>query len=194
MKYLREQGKGTKHVTFDPNARYVTVSGTDGILYVYSLTNDEPEVVRKLDGVIRKLEPDAEATAKAVWHPDGTAFAVAEATRDISIYSISNWKKEKTFAGGHSGDITSLSWAPNGTLLASAGADGRIVLWKRKRRKLSSAMTLEMCLISPGTRPKTLFRLLPRMVNCSSTTTLFPRTTSPNCRSPCRLLRYSQAL
>ncbi|KAJ5443697.1 uncharacterized protein N7458_007569 [Penicillium daleae] len=136
VKYLREQGKGTKHVTFDPNARYVTVSGTDGILYVYSLTNDEPEVVRKLDGVIRKLEPDAEATAKAVWHPDGTAFAVAEATRDISIYSISDWKKEKTFAGGHSGDITSLSWAPNGTLLASAGADGRIVLWETKTQKI----------------------------------------------------------
>ncbi|KAJ5364594.1 uncharacterized protein N7496_010307 [Penicillium cataractarum] len=136
VKYLREQGKGTKHVTFDPNGRYVTVSGTDGILYVYSLTNEEPEVLRKLDGVIRKLEPDAEATAKAVWHPDGTAFAVAEATRDISIYSISEWKKEKSFAGGHSGDITSLSWAPNGTLLASAGADGRIVLWETKTQKI----------------------------------------------------------
>lgn len=136
VKYLREQGKGTKHVTFDPNGRYVTVSGTDGILYVYSLTNEEPEVLRKLDGVIRKLEPDAEATARAVWHPDGTAFAVAEATRDISIYSISEWKKEKSFAGGHSGDITSLSWAPNGTLLASAGADGRIVLWETKTQKV----------------------------------------------------------
>lgn len=136
VKYLREQGKGTKHVTFDPNGRYVTVSGTDGILYVYSLNQDEPEVLRKLDGVIRKLEPDAEATAKAVWHPDGTAFAVAEATRDISVYSVSEWKKEKSFAGGHSGDITSLSWAPNGTMLASAGADGRIVLWETKTQRI----------------------------------------------------------
>ncbi|KAJ5927429.1 hypothetical protein N7516_009202 [Penicillium verrucosum] len=136
VKYLREQSKGTKHVTFDPSGRYATVSGTDGILYIYSMHEEEPELVRKLDGVIRRLEPDAEATSRAVWHPDGTAFASAEATRDISIYSTSEWKKEKTFAGGHSGDITALSWAPNGSLLASAAADGYIVLWEAKTQKI----------------------------------------------------------
>lgn len=136
VKYLREQSKGTKHVTFDPIGRYATVSGTDGILYVYSMHEEEPELVRKLDGVIRRLEPDAEATSRAVWHPDGTAFACAEATRDISIYSTSEWKKEKTFAGGHTGDITALSWAPNGSLLASAAADGYIVLWESKTQKI----------------------------------------------------------
>ncbi|KAJ5105184.1 hypothetical protein NUU61_002531 [Penicillium alfredii] len=136
VKYLREQAKGTKHVTFDPTGRYATVSATDGILYIYSLTEDEPELVRKLDGVIRRLEPDAEATSRAVWHPDGTAFASAEVTRDISIYSTSEWKKEKTFSGGHTGDITALSWAPNGTLLASAAADGQIVLWEAKTQKI----------------------------------------------------------
>ncbi|KAJ5189761.1 Dihydroxy-acid/6-phosphogluconate dehydratase [Penicillium cf. griseofulvum] len=136
VKYLREQSKGTKHVTFDPSGRYATVSGTDGILYIYSMHEEEPELVRKLDGVIRRLEPDAEATSRAVWHPDGTAFASADATRDISIYSTSEWKKEKAFAGGHTGDITALSWAPNGSLLASAAADGYIVLWEAKTQKI----------------------------------------------------------
>lgn len=136
VKYLREQGKGVKHVNFDPNDRYVTVSGTDGVVYVYSLAEEEPQLIRKLDGVIRRLEPDAEATSRVVWHPDGTAYAVAEATRDISVYSISEWKKESTFANGHTGDITALSWAPNGTLLASAGADGQIVLWETKTQKV----------------------------------------------------------
>ncbi|CAL5872316.1 uncharacterized protein PFLUO_LOCUS6577 [Penicillium psychrofluorescens] len=136
VKYLREQPKGAKHVTFHPNGRYVSVSCTDGIVYIYSLHEEEPELVRKLDGVIRRLEPDAEATSRVVWHPDGTAFASAEATRDISIYSISEWKKEKTFAGGHTGDITALSWAPNGTLLASAAADGQIILWETKTQRI----------------------------------------------------------
>lgn len=136
VKYLREQSKGTKHITFDPKDRYATVSGTDGILYVYSMLEEEPELVRKLDGVIRRLEPDAEATSRAVWHPDGTAFVSADSTRDISIYSISEWKKERTFAGGHTGDITALSWAPNGSLLASAAADGYIVLWDAKTQKV----------------------------------------------------------
>ncbi|CAG7931777.1 unnamed protein product [Penicillium olsonii] len=136
VKYLREQSKGTKHVSFDPSSRYATVSGTDGILYIYSLEEEEPQMVRKLDGAIRRLEADSEATSKAVWHPDGTAFAAAEATRDIAIYSTSGWKKEKTFAGGHTGDITVMSWAPNGSLLASAGADGYIVLWEAKTQKI----------------------------------------------------------
>ncbi|PYH77126.1 chromosome segregation protein [Aspergillus uvarum CBS 121591] len=135
-KYLREQSKGVKHVTFDPSGRYVTVSCTDGILYIYSTLSDEPELVQKLDGVIRRLEPEVEATSRIVWHPDGTAFASAEATRDIAIYSTGEWKKEKVFAGGHSGQVTALGWSPNGALLATAGADAQILLWETKMQKV----------------------------------------------------------
>ena len=132
VKYLREQTKGAKHVTFDPSGRYIAISCTDGVLYVYSTVSDEPELLRKLDGVIRRLEPEDEATARAVWHPDGTAFAVAEATRDIAVYSTADWKKEKTFSGGHNGDVTAITWSPNGALLVTAGADGQVLLWETK--------------------------------------------------------------
>lgn len=136
VKYLREQAKGSKHVTFDPSGRYVAVSCTDGLLYIYSTVSEEPELVRKLDGVIRKLEPEDEATSRAVWHPDGTAFASAEATRDIAIYSAPEWNKEKVFSGGHNGDVTAISWSPNGALLATAGADGQILLWETRSQKI----------------------------------------------------------
>ncbi|RAL10745.1 chromosome segregation protein [Aspergillus homomorphus CBS 101889] len=136
VKYLREQSKGAKHVTFDPSGRYVTVSCTDGLLYIYSTLSDEPELVQKLDGVIRRLEPEAEATSRIVWHPDGTAFASAEATRDIAIFSTGQWKKEKVFAGGHSGQVTALNWSPNGALFATAGEDGQILLWETKTQKI----------------------------------------------------------
>lgn len=136
IKYLREQQKSAKHVTFDPNGRFIAVSSTNGLLYIYSLAEEEPALVHKLDGVIRQLEPESEATSRAVWHPDGTAFAVAEATRDVAIYSISSWKKEKTFANGHTGEITAISWSPNGALLVSAGADKQIVLWETKTQKI----------------------------------------------------------
>lgn len=136
VKYLREQAKGTKHVTFDPSGRYVTVSCTDGLLYVYSMLSEEPELVRKLDGVIQRLEPEDEATSRIVWHPDGTAFASAEATRDVAIFSTAEWKKEKTFSGSHNGNITALSWSPNGALLATAAADGQILLWETKSQQV----------------------------------------------------------
>ncbi|KAL5338800.1 WD40-repeat-containing domain protein [Aspergillus crustosus] len=136
VKYLREQTKGAKHITFDPNGRFVAVSCTDGIVYLYSMDTEEPELERKLDGVIRRLEPEDEATARVVWHPDGTAFASAEATRDIAVYSVGEWKKEMTFSGGHTGDITALSWSPNGALLVTAAKDGQVLLWDSKTQKV----------------------------------------------------------
>lgn len=136
VKYLREQAKGTKHITFDPNGRFVAVSCTDGIVYLYSMDTEEPELVRKLDGVIRQLEPEDEATARVVWHPDGTAFAVAETTRDIAVFSVGEWKKEMTFSGGHNGDITAMSWSPNGALLVTAAKDGQVLLWESKTQKI----------------------------------------------------------
>lgn len=136
VKYLREQSKGSKHVSFDPSGRYVAVSCTDGLLYVYSLASEEPELVRKLDGVIRRLEAEDDATSSAVWHPDGTAFATAQTTRDILVYSTIDWDKQKVFSGGHNGEVTALSWSPNGALLATAGADGQIVLWETKTQNI----------------------------------------------------------
>lgn len=136
VKYLREQSKGAKHVTFDPSGRYVAVSCTDGLLYIYSMVSEEPELVRKLDGVIRRLEAEDEATSRAVWHPDGTTFATAEATRDIAIFSTAYWTKQKVFSGGHNGDVTAVSWSPNGALLVTAGADGQILLWETKTQNI----------------------------------------------------------
>ncbi|PLB39189.1 WD40 repeat domain-containing protein [Aspergillus candidus] len=136
VKYLREQTKGSKHVTFDPNGQYIAVSCTDGFLYVYSIASEEPELVQRLDGVIQRLEPEDETTSRAVWHPDGTAFASAEATRDIAIFSTGQWKKEKVFSGGHNGRVTAISWSPNGALLATAGADGQVLIWDTRTQKV----------------------------------------------------------
>src|SRR4051812_49459363 len=56
MMYLREQQKPVKHLSFDPGNKYITLSCTDGVVYVYSLANDDPELVRKIDGLIRAVD------------------------------------------------------------------------------------------------------------------------------------------
>ncbi|OJD20036.1 hypothetical protein AJ78_00052 [Emergomyces pasteurianus Ep9510] len=136
VKYLREQSKGVKHVNFDPSGRFIAVSGSDGIIYIYSVDGPQPELVKKIDGVIGRLESDHEATSRAVWHPDGRAFAAVEPTRDIAVVSTSDWTKQNAFTGGHNADITSLAWSPNGALLASAGADRQILLWETKTQNI----------------------------------------------------------
>lgn len=136
VKYLRDQTKGVKHVTFDPSGRYVTTSCSDGIIYVYSFTETEPTLVKKVDGVIRRLEAEDEATSAAIWHPDGTAFAAVDATKDIVVVSSRDWTKQKKFANGHTANITDFAWSPNGALLASAGADRQVVLWETRSQKI----------------------------------------------------------
>lgn len=136
VKYLREQTKGSKHVSFDPSGRFIAVSCTDGVLYIYSIASEKPELVRKIDGAIRRLEPEDEATSRVVWHPDGTAFATAQATREVAIFSASDWSQQKSFTSAHNGDITALEWSPNGALLATAGADGQILLWETSTQNI----------------------------------------------------------
>ena len=77
--YLRDQKGPAKHVTFDPASDLLTVSCSDGQILVYSIQNDAPEVITKIDGTIKTLETDAETSSRAVWHPDGRAFAAPTA-------------------------------------------------------------------------------------------------------------------
>ena len=134
--FLREQPKPVKHLTFHPSGSYIAASCTDGIIYVYSMTSTTPELVKKIDGLIRPLETDLEASSRAIWHPDGRAFAAPTATRDIQVMSRSDWEKQRVFSGGHMGDITALAWSPNGALLATAGTDRKILLWETKTQRI----------------------------------------------------------
>lgn len=136
--YLRGLPKPAKHISFDPSGSYIAASCTDGVIYVYSLSKEEPELVRKLDGLIRSLEIESESSSRAIWHPDGRAFAAPTATRDIQVVSSGDGERQKTFAGGHMGDVTTLAWSPNGALLMTAGTDRKILLWDTKTQKIVS--------------------------------------------------------
>jgi chromosome transmission fidelity protein 4 len=134
--FLREQPKPVKHLSFDPSGKHIALSCTDGLVYVYSLINDEPELVRKIDGLIRTLETEDEISSKVVWHPDGRAFAAPTATRDIQVMSRGDWENQRSFTSGHDGDITALAWSSNGAMLASAAKDGKVLLWETKTQKI----------------------------------------------------------
>lgn len=130
VKHLREHGRAARHVSFDPHGRLAALSCTNGIVYVYSLTAEEPELIRKVDGVIGPADGESEASTRAVWHPDGRAFAVPTPTKDIQLISKHDWEKQKSFANGHLADITALCWSPNGAMLASASRDGKLLIWE----------------------------------------------------------------
>ncbi|KAI0884702.1 WD40 repeat-like protein [Annulohypoxylon maeteangense] len=136
IRHLKEHNKSTKHLSFDTKGTTVTLACTDGIVYVYSLTSDEPELLKKIDGVIGALDTESDTSSKISWHPDGRAFAVPTPTRDIQVVSKNDWEKQRVFANGHNGDVTALAWSPNGAILASAGKDKKILLWETKTQSV----------------------------------------------------------
>ncbi|KAF5556225.1 chromosome transmission fidelity 4 [Fusarium mexicanum] len=136
VKHLREHARAVRNVSFDPQGRLVALSGTDGIVYVYSLTAEEPELIRKVDGIIGAIDGDSETSTRVAWHPDGRAFAVPTPVRDIQIISKNDWEKQRTFANGHLADITAITWSPNGALLASASKDGKVLIWETRTQSV----------------------------------------------------------
>jgi len=79
--YCREQLRPVKHVSFDFSGSMLAVSCTDGVVYVYSLSSEQPQLLKRVDGLIQTLESDNEASTKIVWHPDGRAFAAPTALK-----------------------------------------------------------------------------------------------------------------
>lgn len=78
---LEEQNRPVKHVSFDVNGSNIAVSCTDGIVYIYSIGQEQPKMVKKLDGLIRKLNTDNQGSSAVIWHPDGRAIAAPMASR-----------------------------------------------------------------------------------------------------------------
>ncbi|CAO2648581.1 Nn.00g078480.m01.CDS01 [Neocucurbitaria sp. VM-36] len=136
IRMLRDQPRAVKHVSFNKTGDQLAVSCTDGNIYMYTLDGDEPEMVKKVDGMIKSLEADSEATSKVLWHPDGRAFASATALREMQVMSTNDWERQKKVKTGHSADITAAAWSPNGALLATTASDLSLCLWDARTQKL----------------------------------------------------------
>ncbi|RKF71656.1 Minichromosome loss protein 1 [Golovinomyces cichoracearum] len=133
---LREHPKPAKYISFDPTGNFIALSCTDGLVYIYCLSDGAPDLVRRIDGLIRAVDTEDEICTKVIWCPDGRAFAAPTASRDIQVVSINDWENQRKFCNGHNGDISALAWSPNGVMLASASKDRKIVLWETKTQKI----------------------------------------------------------
>ncbi|ROT42343.1 minichromosome loss protein [Sodiomyces alkalinus F11] len=136
VRTLKDHGRPAKHVAFDPKGGMLAVSCTDGIIYIYSLTADVPELIHKVDGLVGSLDTDSDISAKVAWHPDGRAFAAPSPIHNIQVVSKNDWEKQRVFANGHLGHVTALAWSPNGAMLATAAKDGKILIWETKTQSV----------------------------------------------------------
>jgi chromosome transmission fidelity protein 4 len=68
---------------------------------MYSLSSEQPQLLKRIDGLIKVLNTDAEASGNVSWHPDGRAFAAPTGTKDFQVVARNDWQRQKVFQGGH---------------------------------------------------------------------------------------------
>lgn len=79
--HLREQTRPAKQLSFDKSGATLAASCTDGIIYIYSLSSEQPQLIKRIDNVISMLDNDSDVATRATWHPDGRAFIVPTQNR-----------------------------------------------------------------------------------------------------------------
>lgn len=77
---LRDHTRPVKQLSFDLSGATLTASCTDGIIYVYSLSSEQPQLIHRVDGLINILDAGADSSTRATWHPDGRVFIVPSET------------------------------------------------------------------------------------------------------------------
>jgi len=70
-----------KHVTFDGTGATLAVSCKNGIVYFYSMSSEQPRLLKAVDGLIKPLETDSESSSRIAWHPAGLAFGAPNNVR-----------------------------------------------------------------------------------------------------------------
>ncbi|CUA73343.1 Cilia-and flagella-associated protein 52 [Chlamydomonas reinhardtii] [Rhizoctonia solani] len=84
---------------------------------------------RKLGSLTIKDLDDLISSAQ--FSPDGTRLATSfwNSGRQIIVWDVSTGKNMFGFLKGHTGDVTSISYSPNGALIASGSFDRTIIVW-----------------------------------------------------------------
>ncbi|KAK9447754.1 WD40-repeat-containing domain protein [Limtongia smithiae] len=133
--------KSVKHISFDVTGTMITTTSLDGCIRIFTFSRDADEDAIVLLKTIEALAPALtdekdETCIKVAWHPDGRSFAIQNKTRDVITVERATWNTQRGFAGGHIGSLTDYAWSPNGAYLATAGSDGKILIWDTKTQNI----------------------------------------------------------
>jgi hypothetical protein len=106
-------------VAFTPDGRQLLSAGADGLVIVHNAaTRERSTALRAGDGIVNAIALTL----------DGTYLAAARETGELTVWELATGRSETL--PGHAGHANDVAFSPNGRLLASAGKDGSVRLWR----------------------------------------------------------------
>jgi WD40 repeat protein len=123
-----------------PKQDVIVVGGEDRIPYLYTMDRTRNLKVGEESTLLRKLEAQDGAILALDWSPDGKRIAVAGAGPAVNLYDPDTGARLAA-CSGHTADIYSVAFSPDGTLLAAGGFDGQVRIYNVADCSLRRAMT-----------------------------------------------------
>ncbi|MFI0897039.1 WD40 repeat domain-containing serine/threonine protein kinase [Streptomyces sp. NPDC020983] len=131
---LEQQGT-VQAVAFSPDGRLLASGGGNGALIVW-----DPAAMRELHVLHPGSEDDLDGVGAVAFSPDGRILASAEKV-STTLWNTATWKRIVTLTDSQVDPVTvhSLSFSPNGKVLACGNAHATITLWDtRSHRRLAT--------------------------------------------------------
>ena len=121
-------------VGFHPkNNQQIATAGTEGIIRLWNW-EDQPEKP------LVELTAHQDWISRLSWNIDGTQLATASADGTSKVWDLTSRKEISSFAHPESVMFYSVSFSPDGKLLALGRSDGLIQLWRPKRDQLNDLL------------------------------------------------------
>jgi len=126
LRTLRGHARAVRAVAFTPDTRFLISGGSDGALRSW----DAPS------GELRAATPPAPTGIAALAQGSHGAASAADTDATIRLWNGASGKLQSAgVLTGHTGSVRALAYRLDGQQLASAGDDGRIVLWEAGKKR-----------------------------------------------------------
>ena len=163
LRTLSGHQQGVTSVSFSPDGQTIASASEDSTVKLWNVTDGKE---------LRTLSGHQQGVTSVSFSPDGQTIASASRDITVKLWNVADGKELRTLSGnqveswnladgkklrtlsGHQGEVTSVSFSPDGQTLASASEDKTIKLWNvADGRELRTLLGHQMGVISVSFSP-----------------------------------------